>query len=102
VSVGRRRVARRRESVIARGVFGLGFATTLAVWYALSSVNELGSFVVSATLLSTLVLCVILYTRIKARQRWQAAWELYADVDLSRTSFNPVKEKRTFSLVGTN
>jgi hypothetical protein len=102
MNVRGRRVAHRTERAITRGIFVLGSATTFALWYALSSINELEAILVSATLLSTVVLCVILYTRIKARQRWQAAWELYANVDLSENSFDSAEEARTFSLAGTN
>jgi len=96
------RLAHRGHRVITRGVFGLGTATAFALWYVLSSVNERGAILVPATLLSTLVLGVILYTRVRARQRWQAAWEIYAKVDLSRKSFKSLEEERTFSLLGTN
>jgi hypothetical protein len=102
VNIRESRPARRGQSLSSRGIFGLGSATAFALWYVLSSVNEMGAILVPATLLSTLVTCVILYTRIRARQRWQAAWESYAKVDLSRNSFKSVEDERTCSLVGTN
>ena len=96
------RLAHRGQRLITRGVSSLGIVTACALWYMLSSVDKVEAILVPATLLSTLVLCVILYTRIRARQRWQAAWESYAKVDLSRKSFKSVQEERTFSLLGTN
>ncbi len=92
----------RGQSLITWGAFGLGTGTAFALWYVLSGVNELGAILVPACLLSTLVFSVALYNRTRARQRWQAAWECYATMDLSGKSFKSVEDEKTFSLVGTN
>jgi hypothetical protein len=84
------RLDARGRSVIARRAFGLATATAVALWYVLSSVNKLGAILVPACLVSTLVLSIILCNRIRARRRWQAAWENYAMVDLSRTSVESI------------
>ncbi len=102
MNVRRPRLVHRGHRVITRGVSSLGAVAACAFWYMVSSVDKLEAILVAATLLSTLVLCVMLYTRIRARQRWQAAWESYAKADLSRKSFKSVEEERTFSWVGTN
>jgi hypothetical protein len=61
----------------------VGAVTGFTIWYAICHVYVPGAILITATLLSTLVLCIILYTRIRARQRWQAEWERDARVDLS-------------------
>jgi hypothetical protein len=85
------RLNHRRRSVIIRGVLSLGTATAFALWFVLSSANKPGAILVPAFLASTLVFSIISYNRIGARRRWQAAWESYATVDLSRNSLKSVE-----------
>jgi hypothetical protein len=73
--------------------------TAFTLWYAICEVYVLGAMV-PATLLSTLVLCVMLYTRIRARRRWQAAWERYAKVNLSRKRSQFLEEEITCRVQG--
>jgi glyceraldehyde-3-phosphate dehydrogenase/erythrose-4-phosphate dehydrogenase len=102
VKVREPRLTHRRRRGITLGVLSLGTAAACALGYMLSSVGTTEAIIVPLTFLSTLVLGVVLCTRTRARQRWQAAWDSYSMRDLSRNSFKSVEEERTFSLVGTN
>jgi hypothetical protein len=102
VNVREPRLANRGHRIITRGACSLGIVTASALWYMLSSVDKVQAILVPATLSFAVILGVILHTRTQARLRWQAAWERYSKLDVSRKSFKSVQEKRTFSLVGTN
>jgi len=93
------RLSLRRQRVINLGLSGLGTATAFTLCNTLSSLNKMGAILVPATLVSTLVLGVMLSNRIRARQRWLAAWETYATVDLARNSFRSVEKAKALSLV---
>jgi hypothetical protein len=63
--------------------------------YTLSGSGGAEAIFLPVSVLVTLVLCVILYTRAEAHQRWEAAWDRYSDQDLSRKSFKSVEEEGT-------
>ncbi len=96
------RRARRENRVISRVGTGLGIVTACALAYMMSSVGRAETILLPVTLLATSFLSALVYTRARARRRWQAAWEIYSQRDVSRKPFNSVEQERTFSLVGTN
>jgi high-affinity Fe2+/Pb2+ permease len=85
--------SRRRGQVIVRTVIGIAMATAGVLAYLLSRVNQLEAVLVPGILLGLAAFGVALYSRMRYRQQWSAAWEAYAQREIDRGSLESAGER---------
>ena len=97
-----RKSSHRKGHAMVRIVFGfvLVAASALASW--LSGVNGREAVIRSGIVMVLVVIGVSLHGRARSRRDWSAAWDTYAERDVSRESFESIPETEIFSWAGAN
>ena len=84
MSVENRKSHRRNGHALLRTVFWLGTVTAGVLAYLLSEVSRVEAIVLPGIVMGFVLFGVALYSRARNRQEWSAAWNAYADHEVSR------------------
>jgi hypothetical protein len=102
MNIENRKSSRRNGHALVRTVFGLGTVTAGVLAYLLSDVSRLEAIVLSAIVMGLVLFGVAVYRRARNRQEWSAAWDAYADRDVSGDPFDASVNQGMLSWTGTN
>jgi hypothetical protein len=87
---------------MVRTVLGLGTLTAGVMAYLLSGVNRVEAVVLPVVVIGVLGFGAALYHRARSRQEWSAAWDAYAEREVSRDSSGVPADHEIFSWAGAN
>jgi hypothetical protein len=79
----------------------IGATAAVALWYVLSGARSYETLVFPGLVSLALVAGLVGFGRIRARERWNAAWDAYAAQDGSRDAIGPYQEEGMLSMAGT-
>ncbi|MGP0065956.1 MAG: hypothetical protein ACLQGP_20445 [Isosphaeraceae bacterium] len=88
--------ARLRSRVGLIGALAAGVA-----WCVLSGVRSPESLLVPGILSLAMVGAVVVSSRVRARERWEAAWDAYAAQEGSRAAIGPYEDEGMLSMAMT-
>jgi hypothetical protein len=71
---------------MVRTLVGLGTISACVLAYALSAVNPVEAVVLPVVLMGAVVLSIALLGRARSRREWSAAWDAYAQREVSDRS----------------
>jgi len=91
----------RGEPILSRIVSMVGILAVGASWYVSSSVGSYEALLVPGLFSLALVGSVVGVHRVRARTRWEAAWDAYAARERSRDPIGPYEEEGMLSMAGT-
>lgn len=79
----------------------IGTLTVVASWYVFSGVGSYEALLLPGLFSLATVGGVVGFSRVRARARWEAAWDAYAAQDGSRDTIRPYQEEGILSMAGT-
>jgi high-affinity Fe2+/Pb2+ permease len=82
-------------------VLAFGAVAAGPLWHGLSNVDPFQALLLSGLLSLAVVAGVLGYSHVRARARWEAAWEAYVAQELARAPLAPAEEAGEFSLART-
>jgi hypothetical protein len=62
----------------------------------------LEALLIPISVFSAVLIAGAMYSRARAHERWRAAWDAYAELDLAQGGFLPVPDQSVLSVSGTN
>jgi high-affinity Fe2+/Pb2+ permease len=98
VKIQNRSSRRRNGQATIRVVFGLGTVTAGVLAYLLSNVGRMEAIVLPGILMGLVLFGVAVFSRVRSRQEWSAAWDAYARREFSRESFDGTLNREIVSL----
>jgi hypothetical protein len=102
MNVRNRKHGRRRGQAIVRLVLGVGTAVAGAAAYLSSDATQAGALVVPGLVIGVFGFGVALYGRARTRREWSAAWDAYAESEVTRNAAHPNLADQAWSWAGTN
>jgi hypothetical protein len=90
----------RLERTILRAVLVLGLAMAGGLGYLARGAGEGVSFWLTGLVGLSVVSGVNWFGRVRARERWEAAWDAYASDEFEIGAFDPVQEEAELCLAG--
>ena len=101
MSLRNRSLSGRGERVLSQVVLVLGAGAAGGLWYVVSGVDPFEALLLPGLFSLAVVAVVVVFNRVRSRERWEAAWEAYAAQEWSPGSGGPHPEEGPFSLAGT-
>jgi|SRR5579864_1673943 len=86
-------------SPAAVGFVSLG---ALALGLLTRGVSSLEALLIPIAVFSAVMIAGAMYSRARAHERWRAAWDAYAELDLAQRAFLPVPDEGALSVSGTS
>jgi hypothetical protein len=96
-----RKLAGRGELILSRIVLMIGILAVVATWYVFSGAGSYEALMLPGLFSLALVGSVVGFHRVRARARWEAAWDAYAARERSRDPIGPYQEEGMLSMAGT-
>jgi hypothetical protein len=96
-----RNIGGRVGRVVSRSALVFGASAAGAIGFGLPGVGTYEALGLAAIFSLAAVVSLALFTRAQARERWEAAWDAYAERELSSVSRRPADEERALSLGAT-
>jgi hypothetical protein len=100
MSIRTRKSSGRGELLVSRIALMTGPLAVVALWYVLSGVGSYEALLIPGFLSLVLGGGVVGFSRVRARERWEAAWDAYAAQEGSRDPIRPYQEEGTLSMAG--
>jgi hypothetical protein len=95
-----RKSSGRGELLVPRTALMTGTLAIVALGYVLSGVGSYEALLILGVLCLVVGGGVVGFSRVRARERWEAAWDAYAAQEGSRDPIRPYQEEGTLSMAG--
>ena len=102
MTVENRSSSRRKGQAMVRTVFGFGAAAAIVLAYPMSGAHGRAAVVVPGIATGLVGFGLSLHDRARRRREWSAAWDTYAQREISREPFGSIPDKEPFSYAGAN
>jgi hypothetical protein len=89
------------ELLVSRIALMTGTLAVVALWYALSGVGSYEALLMPGLLSLVVGGGVVGFSRVRARERWVAAWDAYAEQEGSRDPIRPYQEEGKLAMAGS-
>ena len=102
MNVRNQKSGRRRGRAMVRTVLGLGTAVAGVLAYLVTDASRVEAVIVPGILMCLLVVGVAFYGRACNRREWSAAWDAYADREVTRDAASASVDHETWSWAAMN